>query len=158
MKGSSSSRHITAAYFIPNKYPHIAHTPQPNVSRWEIGDHRLTQVVDLLAYRRERWDEAGALDIDYKTLDVQHLGSIYEGLLELQPHITTEPLVETLEDSKPVFKAISQIPTPRPIRGQPPRTVNTSEVNLVSNRGGRQRRRAVTTRLNTSSATSSKIP
>jgi hypothetical protein len=124
--------------FSPSKYPHIAHTPQPGIGRWEIGDRRLAHVIDMLAYQREHWDEAGTQDVDYNTLDVQHLGSIYEGLLELQPHIATEPMVETLVDGKPVFKPARDVPSPRPIRGQPPRSVNTGEVYLVTDRGERK--------------------
>jgi hypothetical protein len=124
--------------FSPSKYPHIAHTPQPGVVRWEIGDNRLAEVIDMLAYQRERWNEPGTKDIDYNTLDVQHLGSIYEGLLELQPNIATEPMVETLEDGKPVFKPVCEISSPRQIRGQQPRMINSEEVYLVTNRGERK--------------------
>jgi hypothetical protein len=124
--------------FSSSKYPHIAHTPQPSVGRREIGDRRLAHVIDMLAYQREHWDEAGTQDVDYNTLDVQHLGSIYEGLLELQPHIAIEPMVEALVDGKPVFKPARDVPSPRPIRGQPPRPVNTGEVYLVTDRGERK--------------------
>jgi hypothetical protein len=135
-------KYVIPAYngglFSPAKYPYIAHTSQPGVARWEIGDHRLAEVIDMLAYQRERWNEPGTQDIDYNTLDVQHLGSIYEGLLELQPHIANESLVETIEDGKPVFKPAREAPNPRPSRGQPPRTVNTGEVYLITNRGERK--------------------
>jgi hypothetical protein len=124
--------------FSPSKYPRIAHTPQSGIGRWEIGDHRLAHVIDMLAYQREHWDAAGTQDVDYNTLDVQHLGSIYEGLLELQPYIAVEPMVETLVDGKPVFKPAREVPSPRPIRGQPPRIVNTGEVYLVTDRGERK--------------------
>jgi hypothetical protein len=36
--------------FSPAKYSYIAHTPQPGAIRWEIGDHRLADVIDMLAY------------------------------------------------------------------------------------------------------------
>jgi type I restriction-modification system DNA methylase subunit len=124
--------------FSPSRYPHIAHTPQPGVKRWEIGDHRLAEVVDTLAYQRERWDEPGTQDIDYNTLDVQHLGSIYEGLLELQPRVADEPTIEMIEDGRPVFKPSREGSTPRPVRGQPPRAVEAGEVYLVTNRGERK--------------------
>jgi hypothetical protein len=95
-------------------------------------------VIDMLAYQREKWNQPGTQDIDYTTLDVQHLGSIYEGLLELQPHIADEPMVETVTDGKPVFKPQRVVATPRPIRGQPPRRINAGEVYLVTNRGERK--------------------
>lgn len=124
--------------FSPTRYPHVAHTPQVDTQRWEIGDHRLAEVIDLLAYERDRWNEPGTRDVDYATLAVQHLGSIYEGLLELQPRIADEPLVETTEDGKPAFKPVTQTVSLRPIRGQPPRTANAGEVYLVTNRGERK--------------------
>ena len=96
---------------------------QPEHRRWDIGDRFLAEAIDRLAYERERWDEPGTSDVDYATLEVQHLGSIYEGLLELQPHVAAEPLVEQLEDGKPVFKPASRCRTRDPCAGQPPRTV-----------------------------------
>jgi Alw26I/Eco31I/Esp3I family type II restriction m6 adenine DNA methyltransferase len=124
--------------FSASKYPHIAHVPQQGQTRWDIGDLYLSEAIDLLSYQRERWNEAGTQHIDYSTLEVQHLGSIYEGLLELQPHIAEEALIETLEDGKSVFRPARNIPTPRLVHGQPPRTVASGEVFLVTNRGERK--------------------
>jgi len=124
--------------FNPGRHPHIAHEPQPGVPRWEIGDRYLAEPIDLLAYDRARLNEPGTQDIDYNTLDVRHLGSIYEGLLELQPQVAAEKLVETSGAGKCVFKPERDVPTPRSIRGQAPRTVNAGEVYLVTNRGERK--------------------
>jgi hypothetical protein len=124
--------------FSPSKHPQIAHTPQAETRRWEIGDHRIVQVIDMLAYQRERWNEPGVNDIDYNTLDVQHLGSVYEGLLELRPCIASEPMIELLEDGKAVFKATSEVANPRPVRGQEPSEIAAGEVYLVNNRGERK--------------------
>ncbi|MBI3947847.1 MAG: N-6 DNA methylase [Armatimonadetes bacterium] len=124
--------------FRPSRNPRIAYEPQPGERRWNIGDARLARVVDALAYEHERWDIPGSRDIDYQSLQVQHLGSIYEGLLELQPHVAAAPMVETLEDGKPVFKPASEVPEPRPVRGQPPRAIAAGEVYLVTNRGERK--------------------
>jgi hypothetical protein len=71
-------------------------------------------------------------------MDVQHLGSIYEGLLELQPRVAEEPMVETLKDGRPSFKPQRNVPDPRPIRGQPPRTVSKDKVYLSTDRGERK--------------------
>jgi len=124
--------------FSPANHPHIAYTPQPDKARWDMGDDALAQAIDMLAYERERWDEPGSQDVDYKSLDVQHLGSIYEGLLELQPGVANEPMVETVENGKPVFKPESEAPTAGKVRGQTPRRVPKDAVYLVTNRGERK--------------------
>lgn len=142
--------------FSPAKYPAIAHTPSPpsplpklgegwpqalaagrgEGAPWKIGDRRIAQVIDLLAYERKPSETAGSHDIDYRTLDVQHLGSIYEGLLELQPHVAPETLVEVVEDKKAVFKPKSSAPLP--MKAKTPREVAAHEIYLVTNRGERK--------------------
>ena len=124
--------------FSPENHPYVAHTPQPGITPWQVGDDRLAEVIDLLAYRRGRWDQPGADDIDYTTLEVHHLGSVYEGLLELQPQIATEPMVETAEKGNSVFKPAREVLESRPVRGQPPREIAEGEVYLVTNRGERK--------------------
>jgi len=124
--------------FSAQKYPQIAHKPPPGEKRWEIGNSYLAQAIDLLAYERDRWDEPGSRDVDYATLEVQHLGSIYEGLLELEPHIASEPMTETVVEKRAVFKPLREVPNPRPVRGQPPRRIKAGEVYLVTNRGERK--------------------
>ncbi|TKX73112.1 class I SAM-dependent DNA methyltransferase [Halorubrum sp. GN11_10-6_MGM] len=55
-----------------------------------VGDAHLARVVELLT--RSRQDGGGKIFVDYSSLDVRHLGSIYEGLLEYQLHVADEPL------------------------------------------------------------------
>jgi len=118
-------------------YPEIAPSPQPGVPRWEIGDDRLAHVVDLLAYDRPRWDQPGERDIDYTTLEVQHLGSIYEGLLELQPQVAEVDLIEVSEGGRSAFR-----PAAEALEGganrDTPRRIPAGEVYLVGNRGERK--------------------
>jgi type I restriction-modification system DNA methylase subunit len=120
------------------RHPHIAHEPQIGQKRWEIGDRSLAVAIDLLAYDRKSWNEPGSKDIDYNSLDVRDLGSIYEGLLELQPHVASEHLVETIAEGKLVFKPVREVRNSRVIRGQLPRKVNPGDVYLVTNRGERK--------------------
>jgi hypothetical protein len=49
-----------------------------------VGDQALVAAIDLLS-RRETAE--GREFVDYRTLEVRHLGSIYEGLLEYQPRV-----------------------------------------------------------------------
>ncbi|MBP1922929.1 type II restriction/modification system DNA methylase subunit YeeA [Halorubrum alkaliphilum] len=54
-----------------------------------VGDAHLARVVELLT--RSRSDD-GTIFVDYSSLDVRHLGSIYEGLLEYRLHVADGPL------------------------------------------------------------------
>ena len=59
----------------------------PFLETYELGNDSLAEVIELLTRT-----EAGER-IAYRDLDVRHLGSIYEGLLEYQPQIANEDLV-----------------------------------------------------------------
>jgi len=57
----------------------------------DVGDTYLAKVVELLT-RSQQSDGGGKIFVDYSSLDVRHLGSIYEGLLEYQLNVAEEPL------------------------------------------------------------------
>jgi len=60
----------------------------------KISDQYLSRVIDQLGRARdEKQPETGLYRVDYRDLQIQHLGNIYEGLLELHPHIAEEKLV-----------------------------------------------------------------
>lgn len=117
--------------FRPDAYPEVSHTPLPNHQRWEIGDAYLAEVIDLLAYERERYDQPGIREIDYSSLDVQHLGSIYEGLLELKPKIATKTLYERASNGRSVFE--ESIPNNTNLR-----RIEAGRVYLTTDRGERK--------------------
>jgi len=62
-----------------------------------VGDAYLARVVELLT-RSQQVSGGGKIFVDYSSLDVRHLGSIYEGLLEYQLHVADEPL--TVDDGE----------------------------------------------------------
>lgn len=62
----------------------------------DVGDASLATVVELLT--RTENDDGEKRFVDYSSLDVRHLGSIYEGLLEYKPNVADEPLA--LEDGE----------------------------------------------------------
>ena len=68
--------------FDPHNHPFLEEN--------EVGDGALVEALDLLSRRKT---DAGREFVDYRTLSVRHLGSIYEGLLEYQPRIAQEPMV-----------------------------------------------------------------
>jgi type II restriction/modification system DNA methylase subunit YeeA len=76
-----------------------------------VGDAYLARVVELLTRSRQP-NGGGKIFVDYSSLDVRHLGSIYEGLLEYQLHVADGPLtvddgeyVETKEGDDVVVEA-----------------------------------------------------
>lgn len=124
--------------FRPDRYPHVGHTPQQRLKRWEIGDAHIGEAIDLLAYERERWHEPGTKDIDYSTLHVRHLGSIYEGLLELKPVLAREPMIEQLVKGKPVVLRQADLLSPKKVRGEAPRRFAAGEIYLATDKGERK--------------------
>ena len=64
-----------------------------------VGDEYLARVIELLT--RSRTGSSGKIFVDYSSLDVRHLGSIYEGLLEYQLNVADEPLA--LDDGEYVL-------------------------------------------------------
>ena len=63
----------------------------------QVGDAYLAEVIELLT-RSQNGNGGGKIFVDYSSLDVRHLGSIYEGLLEYQLNVADEPLA--LEDGE----------------------------------------------------------
>ncbi|MFD1600652.1 Eco57I restriction-modification methylase domain-containing protein [Halobellus rarus] len=57
----------------------------------QVGDAYLAEVIELLT-RSQNGNGGGKIFVDYSSLDVRHLGSIYEGLLEYQLDVADEPL------------------------------------------------------------------
>lgn len=59
-----------------------------------LPDWYLARVIDQLSRAPDReHPQAGLSRVDYRDLSIQHLGHVYEGLLELRPKYATEPMV-----------------------------------------------------------------
>jgi hypothetical protein len=63
----------------------------PDLERWEIGNRYLADAIDLLS--RSKLNDGHRDFIDYSTLEIRHLGSIYEGLLEFKLKVAESDLV-----------------------------------------------------------------
>ena len=60
----------------------------------QLPDPYLARVIDQLSRAPDtEHPEAGLFRVDYRDLAIQHLGHIYEGLLELQPNHATEQMI-----------------------------------------------------------------
>lgn len=62
-----------------------------------VGDEHIAKVIKLLT-RSKSSNGDGEIFVDYSSLDVRHLGSIYEGLLEYQLNVADENL--TLDEGE----------------------------------------------------------
>ena len=72
--------------FEPEEHPFLTNKRLP--------DCHMARVIDQLGRALDpAKTEAGLCRVDYRDLAIQHLGSIYEGLLELRSHWATEPMV-----------------------------------------------------------------
>jgi len=109
----------------------------PFLEKHAVGDRALTDAIDLLS---RRTTEAGREFVDYRTLGVRHLGSIYEGLLEYQPRYATEAMV-AIRDNKGE-RWVGEADLERPLgSGKTPRVVDRREagqVYLETDRGERK--------------------
>jgi len=71
--------------FDPDAHPFLAEKALP--------DCHLARVIDRLGRAKDvQHPEAGLCRVDYRDLAIQHLGSIYEGLLELRSHYARDPM------------------------------------------------------------------
>jgi hypothetical protein len=60
----------------------------------QIADYHMARVIDQLGRASDpHKPAAGLFRVDYYDLAIQHLGGIYEGLLELHPHYATEQML-----------------------------------------------------------------
>jgi len=60
----------------------------------QISDYYMARIIDQLGRASDpHKPAAGLFRVDYYDLAIQHLGGIYEGLLELHPHYATEQMI-----------------------------------------------------------------
>ncbi|MHC1631482.1 MAG: Eco57I restriction-modification methylase domain-containing protein, partial [Methanotrichaceae archaeon] len=69
--------------FDPEKHPYL--------EKWILGDSYLSEAIDLLSRSEGQSDTKGF--VDYSSLEIKHLGSIYEGLLEYRLAVAEDDLV-----------------------------------------------------------------
>jgi len=79
--------------FDPDKYPFL--------KDYKVGDSYLAEAINLLARRNNAF-------VDYQTLGIRQLGSIYEGLLEYKLKIAEEDLIITKEKGKEVYQSVKK--------------------------------------------------
>ncbi|MBK7216593.1 MAG: Eco57I restriction-modification methylase domain-containing protein [Candidatus Promineofilum sp.] len=80
--------------FDPQRHPFLAQK--------FVGEQHLVRALDYLARRRktDNGRDLGYEAVDYRTLGVRQLGSIYEGLLEYRVSLAVEPMVTVRKGGK----------------------------------------------------------
>jgi hypothetical protein len=78
------------------------------LERFAVGDLYLGRAIDLLSRTKPRAGQSkgeGRKKVTYRDLDVRHLGSIYEGILEYTAHIADQEYVVLSQGSGPAVTA-----------------------------------------------------
>jgi hypothetical protein len=99
--GSESRRIPRTEFYIP-AYNGGLFDPAKNefLESARIGDSFLARAIDLLA-RSGQGPQAGF--VDYSSLEIRHLGSIYEGLLEYRLRVAEQPMAAIKEKGKELW-------------------------------------------------------
>ncbi|MDD3747846.1 MAG: Eco57I restriction-modification methylase domain-containing protein [Candidatus Bipolaricaulis anaerobius] len=110
--------------FDPEKHPLLV--------RWKIGDQYLVLAIDKLA-RAEASGRTGRGPVSYRDLDIRHLGSIYEGLLEHRLRQAREDIAVVKEKDRELFVPKGQLAGRRSIK-----EYKAGEVYLETDKGERK--------------------
>lgn len=104
-----------------------------------LPDWFLARIIDQLGRAEDRsHGDAELVRVDYRDLAIQHLGNLYEGLLELQPHFATEDMSE-LRSEEGNERSIVPARSALPKGFERTRTIyKKGSVYLVSHKGERR--------------------
>ena len=97
----------------------------------KVGDSYIVKAIDLLSRSRDK------AFIDYGSLEIRHLGSIYEGLLEYKLKIADEDIVPAKEKNKEIFISLEEAGKQKKMIKEK-EIVKKGEVYLVTDKGERK--------------------
>lgn len=101
------------------------------LEKYRVGDFYTAKAVDLLSRSSKK------AYIDYGSLDIRHLGSIYEGLLEYKLKIAEEDIVPIKEKSREIFVSLEEAQkTRKKIKEE--EIIRKGEVYLITDKGERK--------------------
>ncbi|MBW3539980.1 MAG: N-6 DNA methylase [Planctomycetes bacterium] len=106
------------------------------LARHKVPDRFLARAIDLLA-RDEDEKTFQLVFIDYKSLSVRHLGSIYEGLLEFKLKIAEEDLTTRTEKKREKYLPLASAQSSRK-RQRPEIVVSKGHVYLSNDKAERK--------------------
>lgn len=96
-----------------------------------IGDFYVAKAVDLISRSQDK------AYIDYGSLDIRHLGSIYEGLLEYKLRIADQDFVPIKDKSKEIFIPLEDARRQKK-KIKEDEIIHSGEVFLVTDKGERK--------------------
>ncbi len=103
----------------------------PFLAEKKVGDRAMIEAIDLLCRRQT---PSGRREfVDYRTLSVRHLGSIYEGLLEYQPRLAQEAVAAVREGKGERWRPAAAVEGMRILDRRQP-----GEIYLETDRGERK--------------------
>lgn len=88
------------------------------IDRFAWGNATIAEVLEALTVVPAPRGQVGKVRLSYRELNVEQLGSIYEGLLELAPAYAQERLWEVELDTRLLHLTDAQRETIRNIRGE----------------------------------------
>ena len=101
------------------------------LEKYRIGDLYVAKAVDLVSRSKDK------AYIDYGSLEIRHLGSIYEGLLEYKLKIADQDLVPIKDKGKEIFVSLAEAKKQKnKIRED--EKIQTGEIYLVTDKGERK--------------------
>jgi len=101
------------------------------LEKYRIGDFYVAKSIDLLSRSRDK------AYIDYGSLEIRHLGSIYEGLLEYKLKIADQDLVPIKDKGKEIFVSLAEAKKQKgKIRED--EKIQAGEIYLVTDKGERK--------------------
>ncbi|PTD94271.1 restriction endonuclease [archaeon SCG-AAA382B04] len=98
----------------------------------KVADSYLAKVIDLLC-RSESKKEGDRVFVDYSSLEVRHLGGIYEELLEHELNYADEPMVAAGKSGEETWQPKSETDDERIVD-----EVKEGEIYLSTDKGGRK--------------------
>lgn len=101
------------------------------LEKYRIGDLYVARAIDLLSRSKDK------AYIDYGSLEIRHLGSIYEGLLEYKLKIADQDLIPIKDKGKEVFVSLEEAKKQKnKIRED--QKIQTGEIYFVTDKGERK--------------------
>lgn len=107
------------------------------LEKYTVSDKWLIEVIDLLARSPSRKNSQEKAFVDYSSLEISHLGSIYEGLLEYRLRIAEKDIIPVKEKGKEVFVSLEEARKGNK-RYDEKEIVRAGEVYVVTDKGERK--------------------